>query len=267
MDNRSTYSNILHLDALVTSEASVFPVFFLLLLAYLTLLVSNAGVLILIIKERSLHQPMYLLFCNLSINDMIGNSVLLPRLLSDMVSTEKLITYGECATQVFMGHINVTIAFIFILVGLTLRLSRCRSYLMNSYCDNASLFKLSCEDLSVNNIYGLFFTVMLFCSSMGSIAVTYIRIAIVCWKKKSKDLNSKAMQTCASHLVLYLIMLCTGLLTITLHRFTEFPFLRKLAQILFQIVPGNLNPVIYGIQTKALRQKIAQIFHRKVLQE
>ncbi|XP_028817770.1 olfactory receptor 52E4-like [Denticeps clupeoides] len=310
MDNTSTYSNVLHLEDLVTSEASVFPVFFLLLFAYLTLLVSNTGLLILIITERSLHQPMYLLFCNLSINDIIGNSVLLPRLLSDMVSTQKLITYGECATQVFLTHTfgtashilliimavdryvaicqplrysaimstrtvivmtafawGATLVLIFILVGLTLRLSRCRSHLMNSYCDNASLFKLSCEDVSVNNIYGLTFTVVLFSSSMISIAFTYTRIAVVCWTKKSKDLNSKAMQTCASHLVLYLIMLCTGFLTVILHRFSDFPYLRKLAHILFHVVPGNLNPVIYGLQSKALRQKIVQIFHRKVIHE
>ncbi|XP_028817680.1 olfactory receptor 52E4-like [Denticeps clupeoides] len=310
MDNMSTYSNVLHLEALVPSELFVIPVFFLMLLAYLTLLVSNIGVLILIITERSLHQPMYLLFCNLSINDITGSSVLLPRLLADLVSTQRLITYGECATQVFMIHMfgtashvlliimavdryvaicqplrysaimstrtviimsaaawGVTIALIFILVGLTLRLSRCRSYVMNSYCDNAALFKLSCEDVSVNNIYGLTFTVVLFTFSISSIAFTYTKIAVVCWTKKSKDLNSKAMQTCASHLVLYLVMMWTGLITIILHRFSNYPYLRKLIHILFYVVPGNLNPVIYGLQSKALRQKIVQIFHRKVIHE
>uniref|UniRef100_A0AAY4E3S8 G-protein coupled receptors family 1 profile domain-containing protein n=1 Tax=Denticeps clupeoides TaxID=299321 RepID=A0AAY4E3S8_9TELE len=255
MDNTSTYSNVLHLEDLVTSEASVFPVFFLLLFAYLTLLVSNTGLLILIITERSLHQPMYLLFCNLSINDIIGNSVLLPRLLAIM-STRTVIVMTAFAW-------GATLVLIFILVGLTLRLSRCRSHLMNSYCDNASLFKLSCEDVSVNNIYGLTFTVVLFSSSMISIAFTYTRIAVVCWTKKSKDLNSKAMQTCASHLVLYLIMLCTGFLTVILHRFSDFPYLRKLAHILFHVVPGNLNPVIYGLQSKALRQKIDFILYKQ----
>uniref|UniRef100_A0AAY4E3F3 G-protein coupled receptors family 1 profile domain-containing protein n=1 Tax=Denticeps clupeoides TaxID=299321 RepID=A0AAY4E3F3_9TELE len=267
MDNMSTYSNVLHLEALVPSELFVIPVFFLMLLAYLTLLVSNIGVLILIITERSLHQPMYLLFCNLSINDITGSSVLLPRLLADLVSTQRLITYGECATQVFMIHMFGTASHVLLIIMAVDRLSRCRSYVMNSYCDNAALFKLSCEDVSVNNIYGLTFTVVLFTFSISSIAFTYTKIAVVCWTKKSKDLNSKAMQTCASHLVLYLVMMWTGLITIILHRFSNYPYLRKLIHILFYVVPGNLNPVIYGLQSKALRQKIVQIFHRKVIHE
>uniref|UniRef100_A0A3P9BTW5 G-protein coupled receptors family 1 profile domain-containing protein n=1 Tax=Maylandia zebra TaxID=106582 RepID=A0A3P9BTW5_9CICH len=142
---------------------------------------------------------------------------------------------------------GVSVVLVSILIGLTVRLSRCRSTIQNSYCDNASLFKLSCEDVSINNIYGLFFTVLLFTSSIASIAATYFRIALICWIKKNKDLNNKALQTCASHLVLYLIMLWSGFLTIILHRFPNYPDLRKIAYVLFHVVPANLNPIIYGI--------------------
>ena len=151
-----------------------------------------------------------------------------------------------------------------VLLGLTVRLSRCRSVIQNPYCANAPLFKLSCEDVSINNIYGLFFTVLLFSCSIGGIALTYFRIALICWIKKNKELNNRALQTCASHLVLYLIMLWSGFLTIILHRFPRYPDLRKVAYILFLVVPGNLNPIIYAMQTRLLRDRIIHIFHRKV---
>ncbi|KAJ8368484.1 hypothetical protein SKAU_G00085120 [Synaphobranchus kaupii] len=271
--------------------------------------VSNIGVLVLIITEKGLHQPMYLLFCNLSVNDVFGNTVLMPRLMSDVVSPERYISYSQCVLQAFCSHTfgsashmiliimaldryvaichplrypsimttstvvklsasawGTSLLLVSILLGLTIRLSRCRSTILNAYCDNASLFKLSCEDVTINNIYGLFFLVVLFAASMGSIAVTYFTIAIICWSRKSKELNSKALQTCASHLVLYLIMLWTGFLTIILHRFPNYPDLRKLAYILFHVVPANLNPIIYGLQTKSLRNKITQIFTMKVTQ-
>uniref|UniRef100_A0A4W6DWG9 G-protein coupled receptors family 1 profile domain-containing protein n=1 Tax=Lates calcarifer TaxID=8187 RepID=A0A4W6DWG9_LATCA len=154
---------------------------------------------------------------------------------------------------------GVSLVLVSVLIGLTVRLSRCRSVIQNAYCDNASLFKLSCEDVSINNIYGLFFTVLLFCCSIGGIAVTYFRIALICWIKKNKELNNRALQTCASHLVLYLIMLWSGFLTIILHRFPNYPDLRKIAYILFHVVPANLNPIIYGMQTRSLRDKIIQI--------
>ncbi|XP_029923299.1 olfactory receptor 52N5-like [Myripristis murdjan] len=308
MDSNITISsNILQIQGFNISPEFTYPLFFLILFFYFSLLCSNIGVLVLIITERSLHQPMYMLFCNLSVNDLIGNTVLLPRLMTDIISTERFITYNQCVAQAFYSHTfgsashmiliimavdryvaichplryssimtirtvvglsvsawGASIVLVSVLIGLTVRLSRCRSLIQNAYCDNASLFKLSCEDVSVNNIYGLFFTVLLFSSSMGSIAVTYFRIALVCRVKKSKELNNRALQTCASHLVLYLIMLWSGFLTIILHRFPNYPDLRKIAYILFHVVPANVNPIIYGMHTRSLRDIIVQRLSRKV---
>uniref|UniRef100_A0A3Q3K199 G-protein coupled receptors family 1 profile domain-containing protein n=1 Tax=Monopterus albus TaxID=43700 RepID=A0A3Q3K199_MONAL len=300
-----TYNTIQGFD--ISSEFT-YPLFFLLLFVYVSLLFSNIAILVLIIIEKSLHQPMYMLFCNLSVNDLIGNTVLLPQLMAHIISTERFITYKQCVVQAFYSHMfgsashmiliimatdryvaichplryssvmttqtviglsatawGSSVVLVSVLIGLTVRLPRCGSLIQNAYCDNASLFKLSCENVSINNIYGLFFTVLLFSCSIGGIAATYFRIALVCWIKKNKELNNKALQTCASHLVLYLIMLLTGCLTITLHRFSNYPDLRKIAYVLFHVVPGNLNPIIYGIQTKSLRDKIIQTLQRKVI--
>ncbi|KAM8902292.1 olfactory receptor 7C1-like [Spinachia spinachia] len=303
----NTTSEILEIQGFDISPEFMYPLFFLLLFVYLTLLCSNIGLLVLIITEKSFHQPMYILFCNLSVNDLIGNTVLLPQLMAHVISTERFITYNQCVVQAFHSHTfgsashmiliimaidryvalchplrytsimtpravvvlsatawSVSLVLVSVLIGLTVRLSRCGSVIQNAYCDNASLFKLSCEDVSINNIYGLFFTVVLFSCSMGGIAVTYFRIAVICWIKKSKDLNNKALQTCTSHLVLYLIMLWSGFLTIILHRFPNYPDLRKIAYILFHVVPANLNPIIYGMQSRTLRERIIQILQRKV---
>ncbi|XP_059931156.1 olfactory receptor 52N5-like isoform X2 [Gadus macrocephalus] len=305
--NNSITKEILQIQGFNISPQFTYPVALLLLFVYLLILISNIGVVTLIVTEKSLHQPMYMLFCNLSVNDLIGNTVLLPRLMVDIVSTERLITYNQCVAQAFCSHTfgsashliliimafdryvaichplrygslmttrtvawlstaawAVSVLLVSVLIGLTVRLSRCRTLVQNAYCDNASLFKLSCDDVSVNNIYGLFFTVALFSSSMFCITLTYFRIALACWMRKNKELNSKAMQTCASHLVLYLIMLWSGFLTIILHRFPDYPDLRKIAYILFHVLPANLNPVIYAIQTRSLRDKILQVFGRKV---
>ncbi|XP_062408538.1 putative gustatory receptor clone PTE03 [Sardina pilchardus] len=307
MENMSTVSDILVLEELGHPESFADVVFYTLLFVYIALLITNFGVIVIIIREKSLHQPMYLLFCNLSVNDVLGNTIILPQLLFDMISENRLISYNACVSQVFFSHTygsashtiliimavdryvaicnplrynaimtakavavlsvsawGVSIVLVGVLVSLSLRLSRCRSVIPNFYCDNASLFKLSCEDVSINNIYGLFYTVVLFSSSMGTVAVTYIRIAVACRTKKNAELNNKAIQTCASHLVLYLIMLLSGYIVIIMHRFPEHRFLRKLIAIGFHVVPAHLNPIIYGLKTKHLRMKIVQIFQRKI---
>ncbi|XP_029028337.1 olfactory receptor 13H1-like [Betta splendens] len=309
MERNTTFTgDILQVQGFDISPKFTYPVFVLLLLLYCSLLCSNIGLLVLIILEKSLHQPMYFLFCNLSVNDVIGNTVVLPQLMVHLISSQSLITYNQCVVQVFYSHTcgsashliliimaidryvaichplkysaimtsrtvvrlsvsawGASLVLVSVLIGLTVRLSRCRSVIQNAYCDNASLFKLSCEDVSINNVYGLCFTVLLFTCSIGSIAVTYIRIALICWMKKSQELNNKAMQTCASHLVVYLIMLWSGCITIILHRFPEYPELRKMSYILFLVVPANINPVIYGMQTRLLRDKLVQILQRKVV--
>lgn len=149
-----------------------------------------------------------------------------------------------------------------ILLGLTIRLNRCRTLILNPYCDNASLFKLSCDSVFINNVYGLTFTVVLLTASIGSIVFTYAEITVVCLTSKNKSLNSKALKTCSTHLVVYLIMLISGFITIILHRFPQHTHI-KLSGILFVIVPGTLNTVVYGVQSKEIRKFLFEIFQSK----
>ncbi|KAM9332743.1 olfactory receptor 8G17-like [Pholidichthys leucotaenia] len=304
MKNQSLDTELLFLEGLKVSPGSTIPAFTLLLLIYIFIMVANIGLVLLIFRSKSLHQPMYLLFCNMSINDMFGATTIIPRLLSDILTTnsDRFIYYSECVVQAFCGHFSAsvvhtvlmamafdryvaicnplrygtimtnkmvvtltlwmwgsTLVLVLILVGLSVRLSRCRQRILNPFCDNASLFKLSCESILINNIYGLGYTVVLMGSTLGSITFTYLRITMVCLSSKNQTLNHRALQTCASHLAAYVIMISSGSIIIILHRFPQLSDHRKLASILFHVVPPALNPVIYGLQIKAVRQKIFKL--------
>ncbi|XP_041865116.1 olfactory receptor-like protein COR4 [Melanotaenia boesemani] len=311
MENYSFNSFTLQLEGLTIQEASVYPVFFFFLFSHVFILIANVWILILVCIDKNLHQPMYLLFCNLPINDILGNFILLPRLMADILkpSSKILISYYECVVQAFAGHFFATtchtvlmimafdryvaicnplryaaimtnkmlmkltvsawgLAFLLvgILIGLTVRLSRCRTMITNPYCDNASLFKLSCESVVINNIYGLTFTVVLFTSSIGSMVLTYTKITVICLTSNSKTVNSKALKTCSTHLFVYMIMLFSGMLIIVLHRFPQYAFERKMSAILFHIIPGSLNPIIYGVQSKEIKNFLSKfLWSRKVL--
>ncbi|XP_069396010.1 olfactory receptor 8G17-like [Paralichthys olivaceus] len=308
MENYTYNSFILQLEGLNVSNESIYPVFLFFLFSYLFILVANVGIAVLVFTDKNLHQPMYLLFCNLPFNDILGNSIMVPRLLIDILRSpsEHLISYYECVVQAFTTHMFGTtshtvlmimtfdryvaichplryaaimtnkmvikltvsawgVAFVLvgILLGLTIRLNRCRTKIMNPYCDNASLFKLSCESVFVNNVYGLTFTVVLLSASIGSIVLTYTKITIVCLTSKNKSLNSKALKTCSTHLMVYLIMMFSGMIVIALHRFPQYSDYRKLSSILFHIIPCSLNPVIYGVQSKEIRKFLSKLFEHK----
>ncbi|XP_007578806.1 olfactory receptor 52D1-like [Poecilia formosa] len=311
MENFTFNSFTLQMEGIKVTPTSMYPLFFFFLSIYLFIIISNVGIVILICMDRSLHQPMYLLFCNLPLNDILGNSYMVPRLMSDILlpPAERLISYYECVVQAFCSHIfgtashtvlmimafdryvaicnplrysvimtnrmvvKLTIsawgsAFVLvgILLGLTVRLSRCRTLITNPYCDNASLFKLSCESVVINNIYGLTFTVVLLTASIGSIVLTYARITMVCLTSRNKSVNSKALKTCSTHLFIYMIMFVCGKFHIVVHRFPQFVDQRKLVAILFHIVPGSLNPIIYGAQSKEIKKLLSRLFRsRQVL--
>uniref|UniRef100_A0AAR2LK25 G-protein coupled receptors family 1 profile domain-containing protein n=1 Tax=Pygocentrus nattereri TaxID=42514 RepID=A0AAR2LK25_PYGNA len=261
MENLTFNSPVLKMEGLLVSEQTLYPTFLFFLIVYLLIMVSNTGIILLISMERSLHEPMYILFCNLPFNDVFGNSIVVPRLMVDIFrpTSERYISYTDCVIQAFSW--GVALLCVSILLALTIRLNRCRTLIENPFCDNASLFKLSCENPYINNVYGLVYTIVLKGSSMGCIVITYAKITAVCINTKSKTLNSKALKTCSTHLTVYLIMWISGFIMIILHRFSGYADYRKGAALLNHIIPGILNPVIYALQTKEIRQVILKILH------
>ncbi|KAF0022857.1 hypothetical protein F2P81_024838 [Scophthalmus maximus] len=107
MENYTFNSLTLQMEGLRVTKTSKYPIFIFLLSIYVFIFNANLGIVLLIWTDRSLHQPMFLLFCNLSINDMMGNSLLVPRVLADILAppSERLIHYYECLMQAFTTHV------------------------------------------------------------------------------------------------------------------------------------------------------------------
>ncbi|XP_016298779.1 olfactory receptor 52N5-like [Sinocyclocheilus anshuiensis] len=263
MDNLTFTNSILLMEGVKVTPQASFPIFILLLLIYVFAMGCNIGLIILISTDKNLHHPMHFLFCNLPLNDILGTTVMLPRLLQDILreASERYMTYVECVAQAYFVHIFAAASHYVLMIGLTIRLSRCRSKIENPFCDNASLFKLSCESVVINNVFGIIYTVIVFTFSLGSVFITYTKIASVCITSKNKALNSKAIKTCSTHIAVYIIMFVSCATMVFLHRFPEYSESRKLASIMFHIVPPGLNPLVYGLQTKEIRQKFIKLWY------
>uniref|UniRef100_A0A8C6TR25 G-protein coupled receptors family 1 profile domain-containing protein n=1 Tax=Neogobius melanostomus TaxID=47308 RepID=A0A8C6TR25_9GOBI len=295
MENLTLDMDVLLVEGLRLPPSSTLAAFVLLLLVYLFILGSNLSLLLLILMERSLRQPMYLLFCNMSLNDVFGASTIIPRILQDLLTApeQRHVSYGLCVLQAFCAHWHASTAhtvlmamafdryvaivnplkysvimsgqmvlclsmavwgvcffMVLILILLSVRLSHCRSFVPNPFCDNPSLFKLSCESYLVNNVYGLLYTVLLLGSSIISVVITYMRITVVCLSSRSRTLNRRALQTCATHLASYIIMQVFGNIIVALHRFPTLSDHRKMVSILIHVVPPAINASIYGLQIR-----------------
>ncbi|XP_057630128.1 olfactory receptor 1468 [Chionomys nivalis] len=73
----------------------------LLLAMYLTTVLGNLSIIILIFLDSHLHTPMYLFLSNLSFSDLCFSSVTMPKLLQSMQSQVPSISYTGCLAQLY----------------------------------------------------------------------------------------------------------------------------------------------------------------------
>ncbi|XP_019941038.2 olfactory receptor 52D1-like [Paralichthys olivaceus] len=85
--------------------------FCIFLILYITIIVENVALIRLVYREKHLHEPMYLLLCNLAVNGLYGGTALLPAVLSIMLSHSYEISLSLCQTQIYAVHSFVIIEF------------------------------------------------------------------------------------------------------------------------------------------------------------
>ncbi|XP_049583365.1 olfactory receptor 6N1-like [Syngnathus scovelli] len=71
-------------------------------LCYAAILLVNLVLIVTIILEKKLHEPMYLFLCNLCFNGLYGTVVFFPKFLHDLLSKSHVISYVGCLLQVFV---------------------------------------------------------------------------------------------------------------------------------------------------------------------
>ncbi|MEJ1288877.1 olfactory receptor 1468 [Cricetulus griseus] len=99
-NNQTVISQFLLLGMPIPPEHQ--NMFFTLFLAmYLTTVLGNLLIIILILLDSHLHTPMYLFLSNLSFSDLCFSSVTMPKLLQNMQSRDTFISYVDCLTQMY----------------------------------------------------------------------------------------------------------------------------------------------------------------------
>ncbi|XP_063062025.1 olfactory receptor 52J3-like [Engraulis encrasicolus] len=146
-------------------------------------------------------------------------------------------------------------AIVLVLFLLQARVRRCRSFIYNVYCSNFSLLNLSCgEDITVNNIYGLFVTAYMQIITIGVQLFSYGQILLTCVFNKQSNAKAKALNTCLAQIIVFLIYEFIAMFTILSNRFPDVPAnARRAVGILIYCVVPVVNPIIYGMKTKDIR--------------
>ncbi|XP_037364088.1 olfactory receptor 2T11-like [Talpa occidentalis] len=101
MRNKNSSSDFILLGLLVSNEATGF-VFTVILAIFVVAVTANVVMIFLIQVDSRLHTPMYFLLSQLSIMDTLFICTTVPKLLIDMVSKEKTISFVACGIQIFL---------------------------------------------------------------------------------------------------------------------------------------------------------------------
>ncbi|XP_035459750.2 olfactory receptor 5F1-like [Scophthalmus maximus] len=106
MMENATAVTLLTLSGLDFTLEHKIILFLLTLLWYLIIVLGNVTIIVVIIQDKNLHEPMYIYLCNLCINALYGTIGFYPKFLLDLLSSH-IISYAGCMLQGFVIHSSV----------------------------------------------------------------------------------------------------------------------------------------------------------------
>ncbi|XP_003423791.2 olfactory receptor 52E2-like [Loxodonta africana] len=136
----------------------------------------------------------------------------------------------------------------------------------HTYCEHMAVVKLACADISVNSLYSLAVIVLILGTDVTCISLSYIHILHTVLSHPSKDARLKTLSTCGSHVCVILTFYIPALFSFLTHRFSRHIPLHThiLVANTYLLVPPALNPIIYGMRTKQIRECVIQLFMTKI---
>ncbi|XP_077675241.1 olfactory receptor 5AR1-like [Eretmochelys imbricata] len=159
-----------------------------------------------------------------------------------------------------VGCVNAIVQTMFIF-----RLSFCDSNVINHFfCDVPPILKLSCSDTHTTNIVHFTCTAVVVTPTILIILISYIYIVVAILRINSAKSQLKAFSTCASHLTAITIFYGTGSF-MYLQPSSKYPIDQdKIISLFYTLVIPMLNPLIYSLRNKEVKEAFMRMLHSKI---
>ncbi|XP_049725683.1 olfactory receptor 14C36-like [Elephas maximus indicus] len=169
-------------------------------------------------------------------------------------------------------HVCVQMTLISILSGIiysgfhmgnTFWLIFCQSNVVHLFfCDIPSLLKLSCSDTSSNEIEIFVSALVIAGGCFFLIIMSYIRIFSTVFKIPIGGERGKAFSTCVPHIVVVTIFAITGAAVYMNPISKSNSFQDMIISVFYCIAPPFLNPIIYSLKNKQIKEALSRIIKR-----
>ncbi|KAL8191409.1 UNVERIFIED_CONTAM: hypothetical protein K2H54_073619 [Gekko kuhli] len=142
----------------------------------------------------------------------------------------------------------------------------CRSNIIGHFvCEHMALMRLSCSDISRNKIFGLLARTFTIIFDLSFLLTSYSRIIHVALQITSGHLRNKAFHTCGTHLMVILMTHSCSLISSIVFRVAKSATqdVHNLISAVYLLLPLAVNPIIYGMRTKEIRNSFLKLFKSK----
>ncbi|CAI9153238.1 unnamed protein product [Rangifer tarandus platyrhynchus] len=203
---------------------------------------------------------------------VVESSVLLAMSFDRFVAISNPLRYASVLTdsviiRTGLGIVARATVSLFPLPFLLKRLNFCpgKILLSHSFCFHADVMKRACADITVNIIYGLYVVLSTVGFDSLLIVLSYTLILHTVMSLASPRERIRALNTCVSHILAVLVFYIPVIGVSMIHRFGRHlpPVVHALVAYVYLVVPPVLNPIIYSVKSKPIREAMLRVLREK----
>ncbi|XP_025917312.1 olfactory receptor 14C36-like [Apteryx rowi] len=152
--------------------------------------------------------------------------------------------------------------------GNTFSIPLCQGNVVDQFfCELPQILKLSCSDSYLREV-GLI--VVSACLNLGCflfIVLSYVQIFTAVLRIPSEQGRLKAFSMCLPHLAVVSLFVSTGLFAYLKPPSISSPALELVLAVLYAVVPPKVNPLIYSMRNKELKDALKKLFQLVLVQQ
>ncbi|KAJ1078308.1 hypothetical protein K5549_016879, partial [Capra hircus] len=264
-------------------------VFFALFLGvYLTTVLGNLLILLLIRLDPHLHTPMYFFLSHLAFTDVSFSSVTVPKMLINMQNLDSfflavmaydryvaicrplhytLVMSPRCCILLVVMSLILAQAYSLTHTLLLAQISFCTDNIIpHFFCELLPLLKLSCSDTYANRCVLTYWGGALTILIPLLIVISYARIVAAILHIPSASGKWKAFSTCSSHLSAICLFYVSAIGVYFIPSSADSASKDRIAAVMYAVVTPMLNPFIYSLRNRDMKSALKRLLSRRALQ-
>ncbi|XP_074427319.1 olfactory receptor 14J1-like [Larus michahellis] len=150
----------------------------------------------------------------------------------------------------------------------TFSLPLCRGNALDKFfCEAPQILRLSCSDSYLREVGFLVFSLCLVFGCFVSIVLSYVQIFRAVLRMPSQHGRHKAFSTCLPHLAVVSLFASTAMFAYLMPPSLSSPSLDLVVAVLYSVVPPTVNPLIYSMRNKELKDALRKLIHLVIFQQ